>query len=131
MHLQGNPDLDNLPVTANSKGSHVNYSDTKFHDVMLTMTVARNWPGVLANAVDPGWVPTKMGGKGDPDSLEKGYETQVWLAVSNEAEARVSGHYFHHKRQAHFLPSAKNKNVQEKLLTVFEKITGVRFDAEE
>ena len=28
----------------------------------LALTLARAWPGVLSNAVDPGWVPTKMGG---------------------------------------------------------------------
>src|SRR2546422_2850438 len=52
---------------------------------------------VFSNAVDPGWVATKMGGSGAPDDLELGAETQVWLAVSNDAAAKVSGAYFHHR----------------------------------
>ena len=125
MHRQGNPNLDLYVGT--SKRIDVTYSDTKLHDLILAMAVARRWTDVYANAVDPGWVPTKMGGAGAPDSLEKGYQTQVWLAVSNEPEASVSGQYFHHKRQAHFLPAAKDKTVQERFLTLCEQIIGVRF----
>lgn len=127
MHLQGDPNLDNLPVGTHNRSSHVTYSDTKLHDVILSMAVARKWTGVYANAVDPGWVPTKMGGAGAPDNLEKGFQTQVWLAVSNDAEARVSGRYFHHKRPDHYLPAAGNATVQEKFLALCEQITGVRF----
>jgi NAD(P)-dependent dehydrogenase (short-subunit alcohol dehydrogenase family) len=127
MHLQGDPSLDQLPVSPRNRGSGVTYSDTKLHDVILAMAVARKWTDVYANAVDPGWVPTRMGGAGAPDNLEKGFQTQVWLAVSNDPEARVSGHYFHHTRQARYLPAAKEIGVQEKFLTLCEQITGVRF----
>lgn len=127
MHLRGDPSLDNLPVGTN-RSSYVTYSDTKLHDVILSMAVARKWADVYSNAVDPGWVPTKMGGAGAPESLEKGFQTQVWLAVSNDAEATVNGHYFHHKRQAHHLPAAKAATVQEKFLALCEQITGVRFN---
>jgi NAD(P)-dependent dehydrogenase (short-subunit alcohol dehydrogenase family) len=107
--------------------SRFNYSDSKLHVMMLSMAVARKWPEVYSNAVDPGWVPTKMGGRGAPDDLQKGYSTQVWLAVSNDAEARVSGRYFHHKKQSPFLPVAKDIVLQEKLLECCERITGLRF----
>ncbi|MBS1566316.1 MAG: short-chain dehydrogenase [Bacteroidetes bacterium] len=127
MHLQGNPDVSHLPDYTGQNKSAISYSDTKLHDVILSMAVARKWPDVYSNAVNPGWVPTKMGGSGAPDSLEKGYETQVWLAVSNDAEATVSGQYFHHKRQARCLAAAKDSSVQEKLLTRLEEITGVSF----
>ncbi len=128
MHLQGNPDLDNLPVGTHDRSSHLTYSDTKLHDVILSMAVARKWTDVCANAVDPGWVPTKMGGAGAPDSLEKGFQTQVWLAASNDPEATVSGRYFHHKRQDHYLPAAKDITVQEKFLFRCKQITGVGLD---
>jgi NAD(P)-dependent dehydrogenase (short-subunit alcohol dehydrogenase family) len=36
----------------------------------LAYAVARRWPDVLSNAVDPGWVPTKMGGPGATSSLD-------------------------------------------------------------
>ncbi|MDO1446985.1 SDR family NAD(P)-dependent oxidoreductase [Rhodocytophaga aerolata] len=128
MHRQGNPNLDNLPVGTRKGSSHISYSDTKLHDVILTMAVARKWADVYANAVNPGWVPTRMGGAGAPDNLEKGFETQVWLAVSNDPEARVSGHYFHHKRQEHYLSAAKDISIQEKFLALCEQITGVRLE---
>ena len=126
-HLHGDPNLNNLPLGTHNKSNDATYSDTKLHDVILTMAVARKWTDVYANAVDPGWVPTKMGGRGAPDDLQKGYETQLWLTASNDPEAMVSGHYFHHKRQDHYLPAAKDINVQEKFLASCEQLTGVRF----
>lgn len=128
MHRQGNPNLDNLPVDTKAKSNPVTYSDTKLHDLILSMAVASRRPDVYANAVDPGWVPTKMGGAGAPDDLQAGFQTQVWLAVSNDAEARVSSAYFHHKKQAPYLPAAGDAAVQAKFLGLCEKITGVRFD---
>jgi NAD(P)-dependent dehydrogenase (short-subunit alcohol dehydrogenase family) len=128
MHRQGDPDLDSLATDLHNRNSRVTYSDTKLHDVILSMAVARTWTDVYANAVDPGWVPTKMGGAGAPDNLEKGFQTQVWLAVSNDADASVSGGYFHHKKQDRYLPAAKDATVQEKFLALCERITGVGFD---
>lgn len=118
MHLQG---------SANMEKNSYSYSDSKLHDLILSMTVSRQWTDVYSNAVDPGWVPTKMGGHGAPDNLEKGYQTQVWLAVSNDKEARVSGRYFHHKREVHYLPVADDVKVQEKFLAMCEQVTGVHF----
>ena len=125
MHRQGNAHFNNLSADTYSR---ITYSDTKLHDVILAMAIARRWTDVYANAVDPGWVPTKMGGAGAPDDLEKGFQTQVWLAVSNDSEARVSGHYFHHKRRDRYLAAAKDTDVQQKFLALCEQITGVRFN---
>jgi NAD(P)-dependent dehydrogenase (short-subunit alcohol dehydrogenase family) len=118
MHLQG---------SANMGKNSYSYSDSKLHNLILSMTVSRHWADVYSNAVDPGWVPTKMGGHGAPDNLEEGYQTQVWLAVSNDKEARVSGRYFHHKREDHYLPVANDAKVQEKFLAMCEQVTGVHF----
>lgn len=74
------------------------------------MAVARLWPQVYANALDPGWVPTKMGGAGAPDDLEKGHQTQAWLAASDDAEAKVSGEYFFHKKPVNLCKSPKVRN---------------------
>jgi NAD(P)-dependent dehydrogenase (short-subunit alcohol dehydrogenase family) len=124
MHLQGDPSLHSLAV---GRCRALSYSDTKLHDVILAMAVARKWPDVYANSVDPGWVPTKMGGAGAPDSLEEGFQTQVWLAVSINPGACVSGCYFHHRRQATFLPAAKDLALQEKFLDLCGQITGISF----
>ncbi len=125
MHLQGDPGLKNFSRDT----GHYGYSDSKLHDVILSMTVARKWPDVYSNAVNPGWVPTKMGGRSAPDDLEKGAETQVWLAVSNDKEAKVSGRYFYHMREKHFLPEAGDPVVQEKFLALCEEISGISFPA--
>jgi len=92
MHERGRAKLQSLK----SDVIGINYSDSKLHILMLCKAVARCWPDVYANAVNPGWVPTKMGGRGAPDDLKKGYETQVWLAVSNDEKAKQRGRYFHH-----------------------------------
>jgi hypothetical protein len=91
------------------------------------MSVARKWQSVYANAVDPGWVPTKMGGRGAPDDLQKGYETQVWLAVSNDENARVSGRYFHHKKESRHNSEADDAALQDAFLSMCEEMTGVSF----
>ena len=123
MHLRGRPSLDNL---ANDI-SRISYSDSKLHVLMLTMAVARKWQQVYSNAVDPGWVPTKMGGHGAPDNLQKGYETQAWLAVSNDDQASVTGRYFHHKREVPYNPESGDVTLQEKFLKLCKEITGVPF----
>ena len=123
MHLHGRPSLKHLI----SGKANVSYSDSKFYVVLLTKAVARKWPDVYANAVDPGWVPTKMGGPGAPDDLEKGFETQVWLAVNTDDKAKVSGRYFYHRRESDYHPEADNIALQDELLAICEQITGVGF----
>lgn len=105
--------------------SSITYSDTKLHVLMLCKAMARNWSDVYANALNPGWVPTKMGGSGAPGDLKKGYETQVWLAVSNDDKAKVSGRFFFHQKEIRSNPEADNMQLQEKFLTLCKDITGV------
>lgn len=123
MHLQGRPKLESFKPDI----TDITYSDTKLQVLMLCKVVARKWPDVYANAVDPGWVPTKMGGTGAPDDLQKGFETQAWLAVSDDGKAKVNGRYFYHKREAKYHPEADNVQLQEELLASCEKITEVSF----
>ena len=123
MHAGGRAKLKKL-----AEGYHgINYSDSKLHMVMLAKAVARLWPKVCANAIDPGWVPTKMGGAGAPDSLQKGYQTQVWLATSDEAAAKVSGQYFFHLKSQSSAPEADELPKQEEFLRICEGITGVKW----
>lgn len=123
MHLHGRPNLEHFKQDIN----RISYSDSKLHVVMLALAAARKWPDVYSNAVDPGWVPTKMGGKNAPDDLRKGYETQAWLATSNDESAKVSGRYFYHQKERPYNPNADDVMLQEKLLTVLQDITGVSF----
>ena len=107
--------------------SRISYSDSKLYVVMLCMAVARKWSDVYANAVDPGWVPTKMGGQGAPDDLQKGYETQTWLAVSNDRKAKGSGRYFYHQTEGRYNPQAGDVMLQERFLSLCSDITGIPF----
>jgi NAD(P)-dependent dehydrogenase (short-subunit alcohol dehydrogenase family) len=122
MHKGGNPSFEKI-----KSGTSVTYSDSKFHDVLLAKAVARKWPDVFSNAVNPGWVPTKMGGSGASDDLDKGYETQIWLAISEDEKAKVSGRYFYHKKEANVHSRADDARLQDEFLDVCEQITGVRF----
>lgn len=119
MHFRGKPDLTNMD------SGRVTYSDSKLHDLLLAKAVARRWPEVRSNTVDPGWVPTKMGGAGAPDDLQKGFETQVWLAVGEDA--RRSGRYFFHKKEAPYLEKADDTTLQDQFLERCKQITGVAF----
>ncbi|NBC67154.1 MAG: SDR family NAD(P)-dependent oxidoreductase [Bacteroidetes bacterium] len=121
-HKPGNPSLKNI-----KSGKGVSYSDSKLHDLMLAKAVARKWPDVFSNAVDPGWVPTKMGGLGAPDDLDKGYETQVWLAVSEDEKAKVSGRYFYHKKEVDYNKKADDTELQDTFIDVCKHSTGVHF----
>ena len=123
MHLQGNARPDDLENNTNG----INYADSKLLVLMLCLATARLWKDVYANAVDPGWVPTKMGGSSAPDNLQKGYETQAWLAVSDEKNACVSGTYFFHQKEKSYNPEAADVWLQEKLLNVCGNITGISF----
>ena len=123
MHLSGKLNLERL--ANDTKG--ISYSDSKLHVVTLSMAVARKWPGVYSNSVDPGWVATRMGGRGAPDNLEKGFETQSWLAASNDEDAKVTGKYFHHKKISRHRNEADDIPSQENFLSVCEQITGVKF----
>ena len=52
------------------------YDDSKLYVTTLAMALARIRTDALAHAVDPGWVPTRMGGPAASDSLEEGHRTQ-------------------------------------------------------
>ncbi len=127
MHMQGNPDMEQLVAMTKGVGHYPTYSDTKLHVLILAKAVARIWPGVYSNALEPGWVPTKMGGPGAPDSLDLGYETQAWLAVSDDPRALVTGQYFFHLENKHYLTDADNVKVQDRFLELCGDISGVKF----
>jgi NAD(P)-dependent dehydrogenase (short-subunit alcohol dehydrogenase family) len=100
------------------------YSDSKLFVTTLAAAVARKWTDVLSNAVDPGWVPTKMGGAGAPDDLRLGHLTQEWLATSDDPEALTSGGYWYHQRRADPAPSVHEQPFQDQLLEELARFTG-------
>jgi NAD(P)-dependent dehydrogenase (short-subunit alcohol dehydrogenase family) len=124
MHLSGDDSLHDLDWTARRWNGTQAYCDSKLFVTTLAFAVARRWPAVISNAVDPGWVPTRMGGPGAPDDLEKGYLTQVWLAVSDDPEANRSGEIWYHHRRAGAASAAHRIDFQDRLLNRLAELTG-------
>ena len=116
MHEGGDARLDDPQWAARSWNGPQAYSDSKLLDVVLAFAVARRWPSVLSNALEPGWVPTKMGGPGAPDDLSLAPVTQTWLAVSDDPAARVTGQHFYHQQRRRVPPATLQKDLQDELL---------------
>jgi NAD(P)-dependent dehydrogenase (short-subunit alcohol dehydrogenase family) len=128
MHRGADASLDDVEWTKRRWRGSAAYAESKLYDVLLAFAVARHWPTVYSNAVDPGWVPTRMGGPAAPDNLEDGCRTQVWLAVSDDPAALVSGKYFHHLRPKRPDPSTHDVGRQEELLEICGRLSGVALD---
>jgi len=124
MHRGGRADLSDMDWTG--RKSTGNYSDSKLFVTALAAAVARLWPKVYSNAVDPGWVPTKMGGAGAPDDLRLGHLTQEWLASSDDPKALTSGGYWHHQRREAPHPAVNDTSFQDQLLDELARATGTK-----
>lgn len=105
------------------------YAESKLQMVALAFALARRWPDVLSNAVDPGWVRTKMGGASATVDLETGARTQAWLAASEEPAARVSRGYWHHMKQQTPASEAFDPEFQDQLINRLVELTGIALPA--
>jgi NAD(P)-dependent dehydrogenase (short-subunit alcohol dehydrogenase family) len=125
MHHDGANALDDIDWNHRRWNGTQAYCDSKLHVTALALTVARYWPDTRSNAVDPGWVPTKMGGASATDDLELGHLTQTWLAVSDDTSATVTGGYWHHLQQQ--MPAAVTHDAafQDRLVERLAQLTGV------
>jgi NAD(P)-dependent dehydrogenase (short-subunit alcohol dehydrogenase family) len=129
LHQQGDVSLKDLTWEHRAWRGQQAYSDSKLHDVLLAFAVARHWPDVLSNALEPGWVPTKMGGSRAPDNLDEGHRTQVWLVASDHPAAMVTGEYFFHMRRRTPNPASRDVERQEKLLEACRRFSGTDLSA--
>ncbi|MGN7150539.1 SDR family NAD(P)-dependent oxidoreductase [Arthrobacter sp. SAFR-179] len=127
MHRGGDTGLEGLDWAGRT--TTASYSTTKLQVTALSAAVARLVPSVASNAVDPGWVPTRMGGRSAPDSLELGHRTQEWLATSDDPAALASGGYWYHQRRKTPHPAVKDPQFQDALLARLAAHTGVTLDA--
>lgn len=119
LHTGGSARLDGIDW---SRGS---YSDSKLFVSTLAAAIARRWPDTLSNSVNPGWVPTKMGGSGAPDDLTLGHRTQEWLATSDDAKAKTSGGYWFHQQRVEAHRSVNDQKFQDALLAELARVSGV------
>ncbi|WP_334352560.1 SDR family NAD(P)-dependent oxidoreductase [Companilactobacillus sp. HBUAS56257] len=115
MHVNARLDINNLVKTTD-------YSSSKLQIVLLVKALAKRYPEMISTAVDPGWVPTKMGGQMATDDLTAGYMTQVKLATSDDLS--LNGGYFHHQKPSHYDKRADDGKLQADYLEQLAKITG-------
>jgi NAD(P)-dependent dehydrogenase (short-subunit alcohol dehydrogenase family) len=124
MHRGGDPDLTDPQWTGRRWNGVQAYSDSKLFVTVLAAQVARLWPETRSNAVDPGWVATRMGGAGAPDDPDLGALTQAWLAVDDDA-ATVTGGYFFHQRPGRTHPAVHDAALGARLADYCARISGV------
>jgi NAD(P)-dependent dehydrogenase (short-subunit alcohol dehydrogenase family) len=125
LHRGGEGSLADLDWTKRPWDPARAYAESKLHVVALAFALARRWPQVLSNAVDPGWARTKMGGPGAPVDLDTGQRTQTWLAVSDKPDALVTGRYWHHLRQEQPASEVMDTEFQDQLIAKLGEMTGV------
>jgi NAD(P)-dependent dehydrogenase (short-subunit alcohol dehydrogenase family) len=125
MHRGGTPSLDDMEWTRRRWSGSQAYSDTKLFDVALAFGMARRRPNVRSNAVEPGWVATRMGGPGAPDDMAAAPITQFWLAVSADPDAGTTGAYWYHQRRRDAHPAASDPRFQDELIDRCASLSGV------
>jgi NAD(P)-dependent dehydrogenase (short-subunit alcohol dehydrogenase family) len=125
LHREGEPSLADPLWLSRPWNARQAYSDSKLYDVVLAFAIARLWPNVYSNALEPGWVATKMGGAGAPDDLSLAPVTQAWLAGSDDPAAKVTAGYFYHQRSSEVHESTRNTSLQDELLAFCAGISRV------
>jgi NAD(P)-dependent dehydrogenase (short-subunit alcohol dehydrogenase family) len=125
MHHHADANLDDILWKKRRWDGSAAYAESKLHDAMLAFAIARRWPDVFSNSLEPGWVPTKMGGSGAPDDMDQAHLTQVWLAAGDDPKADVTGQYFYHLKRKESNTQAQNPALQNRLIAICAKISGV------
>ena len=129
MHHHANANLDDILWRKRRWDGSEAYAESKLHDAMLAFAIARRWPGVLSNSLEPGWVPTKMGGPGAPDDMDQAHRTQAWLAAASDPKAHITGEYFYHLKRMAPNPQAHAPALQDRLIAICSEISGVALPA--
>jgi len=125
MHHSAMADLEDFAWIRRRWSGSTAYAESKLYDVLLAFAAARRWPDIFSNALEPGWVPTRMGGAGAPDDMDQAHRTQAWLAVSDDVAARVTGDYFFHLRRRSPNAQARDSDLQDQLIAACERISSI------
>jgi NAD(P)-dependent dehydrogenase (short-subunit alcohol dehydrogenase family) len=125
MHHRVDANLDDILWEKRRWDGSAAYAESKLHDAALAFAIARRWPDVSSNALEPGWVPTKMGGPGAPGDMSQAHLTQAWLAAEDDPKSRVTGSYFYHLKRMAANPQAHDPAVQDRLIAICAKVCGV------
>jgi NAD(P)-dependent dehydrogenase (short-subunit alcohol dehydrogenase family) len=127
-HYAGKGPLRDIDWTKRRWDSARAYGESKLYVTALAFALARRWPEVLSNAVDPGWARTRMGGPSAPVSIDTGQRTQSWLAVSKDPAAMVSGRYWYHLHQQQPASEVMDIAFQDQLIAELGELTGVALE---
>ena len=125
LHRRGDASLEDLNWERRPWRGNAAYSDTKLHDALLACAVARRWPEVRSNALEPGWVATRMGGAHATGDLAQAHLTQAWLAASDDPAADTTGGYFFHMRPRRPSGAVHDPLRQDMLLAACARLSGV------
>ena len=125
MHHRVDANLDDILWKKRRWNGSEAYAESKLHDAMLAFAIARRWPEVFSNSLEPGWVPTRMGGPGAPDDMDQAHLTQAWLAASDDPRADVTGEYFYHMKRMSPNPQALDPDLQDRLTTLCAETSGI------
>jgi NAD(P)-dependent dehydrogenase (short-subunit alcohol dehydrogenase family) len=129
MHRMAQANLSDITWDRRNWAGSTAYAESKLYDALLAFAIARRWPEVFSNALEPGWVATRMGGPGAPDDIDQAHLTQAWLAVSNDPGAMVTGQYFYHMRPRQPNPQAYDSALQDGLVDACERLSGIKLPA--
>jgi NAD(P)-dependent dehydrogenase (short-subunit alcohol dehydrogenase family) len=129
MHHGADANLDDILWRKRRWNASQAYAESKLHDAMLAFAIAQRWPDVLSNSLEPGWVPTKMGGPGAPDDMDQAHQTQAWLAASDDSKSQVTGKYFYHLKRKEPNPQAHDSSLQDRFVAICAEISGIALPA--
>ena len=127
MHHSADANLDDLAWTRRHWSGAPAYAEEQAARRAAGLRCGTALADVLANALEPGWVPTRMGGAGAPDDMDQAHRTQAWLAVSDDPSAKTTGEYLHHLRRRAPNPQAREADLQGRLLAACERYSSVRW----
>ncbi|MBK1697222.1 daunorubicin C-13 ketoreductase [Rhodovibrio salinarum] len=125
MHRGHSDVLDDIDWTRHPWSASRAYGESKLLVTALSAGLARYWPEVLCHTVDPGWVPTRMGGRSASDPIEQAHVTQCWLATSGDAAVQESGAYWHHMRRQSADPKVSDSRFQDEVISRFAAMSGI------
>ncbi len=126
MHHHVSAQFDDLLWEQRRWNGSTAYAESKLYDTMLAFAIAGIWEDVVSTALEPGWVPTRMGGSGAPDDMDKAHRTQAWLAAGDDPLALTTGKYFYHQKTMAPNPQARDRGLQATLLERCAELSGVR-----
>jgi NAD(P)-dependent dehydrogenase (short-subunit alcohol dehydrogenase family) len=126
LNRQGDASIRDHDWTARQWNGYQAYCDSKLFDATLAMALARTRPDVASNALEPGWVATRMGGASAPDDLALAHVTQVWLAEASDPKAAGTGGYYFHQNPATPQPAIHDIRFQDELVDLCAQLTGSR-----